>query len=776
MKVKKKNKIVKKSENFDSLDIKKKLMIYVENWKYFLISTIIIFCLAVLFLKSTQKIYQTTAKIKILDNSKELNISFDALTLMGKSQINLENEIEVLKSYRLLKSVIEELNLETDYSTNSNITSTETGSNPFIVTSTINDNNLKSPLNYLIKITSNGYIITNKSDNSTVKINSLTYSSTKANMPISIQPRVGYTHKNYIGSEYNVSIDSKLNTLKKLTDNLQIENIGKESEILSISITNTNKEKSEKIINKIIEQFNDDGIHDRQLVSQRTIDFVNERFNYLSKELENIEENKKDYKKENKLSVIEFDVENSIQNKSISQSELYKSETQLELAKFIKEALNKNNANLIPADIGIENEEINNAINDYNKLVLEKQRLSTSAGKKNPAILILNNDLEENKKNIERTIENYNTKLKIELTKFKKVNSNFNSQFAKLPEQEKRLRSIERQQKIKESLYLLLLQKREEAAINLAIINPSVKIVDFAITNQNPVFPKASIIYSIAFLLSIFIPFLIINISNLLNTTIDSKSDLEEYLPSVPIVGEIPFLKDVNLGMKSSQISVLSNVFNLVCANINYILPLDKKSQGKVIYITSSIKNEGKTFSSINIAFSYANLGKKVLLIGADLRNPQIEKYLNLNKNPKGLSDYLYINEMKWEDAISKCPFYPDNLDILSSGTTPPNPANLLVNGKFKLLIEDAKANYDYIIVDTAPTLLVSDTKLIINHADALIILCRINHTEKELLRHIKDTITQFRSNNVAVLLNHSYCKFNKKYNYGYEYGYTQNA
>jgi capsular exopolysaccharide synthesis family protein len=169
-------------------------------------------------------------------------------------------------------------------------------------------------------------------------------------------------------------------------------------------------------------------------------------------------------------------------------------------------------------------------------------------------------------------------------------------------------------------------------------------------------------------------------------------------------------------------------------------------------------------------------LGKKVLLIGADLRNPQIEKYLNLNKNPKGLSDYLYINEMKWEDAISKCPFYPDNLDILSSGTTPPNPANLLVNGKFKLLIEDAKANYDYIIVDTAPTLLVSDTKLIINHADALIILCRINHTEKELLRHIKDTITQFRSNNVAVLLNHSYCKFNKKYNYGYEYGYTQNA
>lgn len=770
MKIKKKNKITKNSENFDSLDLKKKVMIYVENWKYFLISTIIIFSLAVVFLKSTQKIYQTTAKIKILDNSKELNISFDALTLMGKSQINLENEIEVLKSYRLLKSVIEELNLETNYVINSNISSNETNSNPFIITTTLDDNNLKSPLNYLIKITSNGYIITNKIDNSIVKINSLSYSSIKANLPISIQPREGYVLNDYIGNEYNVIIDSKLNTLKKLTDNLQIENLGKESEILSISITNANKEKSEKIINKIIEQFNDDGIQDRQLVSQRTIDFVNERFNYLSKELENIEENKKDYKKENKLSVIEFDVENSLQNKSISQSELYKSETQLELAKFIKEALSKNNANLIPADIGIDNEEINNAINEYNKLVLEKQRLSTSGGKKNPAIQVLNNDLEENKKNIERTIENYNTKLRIELTKFKKVNSNFNSQFAKLPEQEKRLRSIERQQKIKESLYLLLLQKREEAAINLAIINPSVKVVDFAITNQSPVFPKASIIYSIAFLLSIFIPFLIINISNLLNTTINSKSDLDEYLPSIPIVGEIPFLKEVNLGIKSSQTSILSNVFNLVCANINYILPLDKKSQGKVIYITSSIKNEGKTFSSINIAFSYANLGKKVLLIGADLRNPQIEKYLNLKKNPKGLSDYLHLSEMKWQDVISKSSFYPDNLDLLTTGTIPPNPANLLVNGKFKSLIEDAKTVYDYVIVDTAPTLFVSDTKLILNHADALIILCRINHTDKELLRHIEDTVSKFKSNNVAVLLNHSLSKFNKKYNYGNEY------
>ena len=769
-----KSKSIKK-HNFDAIEIKNKLNIYLNHWKYFIISGIVFLSVAILYLKSASKVYKTTAKIKILDNSKELNISFDALTMLGKPAINLENEIEVLKSNRLLENIVSDLNLESHYSVKNTISSAETWSNPFVIKTTLDDDHLKTSLNYIIKITSKGYIITNTSDKSTLICTAFSCYSTKYNFPIIIQPKVGFVLKNYIGKEYYVVIDSKLSTIRYLTDNLQIENIGKESEILSISLRDKNKEKSEKIINTIIEQFNNDGIKDRQLVSQRTIDFVNDRFNYLAKELENIEEHKETYKKNNDLSLIEFDVENSIKNKAISKSELYKSETQLELAAFLQDVLKQNNSGLIPADIGIENNEINTAIADYNKLVVEKNRIAASGGKNNPTLRLLANAIADNENYINSTIKNYNAKLRIETAKNKKENSLYNSEFAKLPQKEKKLRAIERQQKIKETLYLLLLQKREEAAITLAITNPSVKVVDYAITNPYPIFPKTSIIYLIAFLLSIVVPFLIINLKSILNTKIKSKAELENFLPNVPIVGEVPFVEDLLFDFKSTKTPVLSDVFNLICANINYILPINGTSKGRAIYVTSSIKSEGKTFCAINIAFAYANLGKKVLLIGADLRNPQIMKALHHKKSATGLSDYLHIKNMKWTETITKYAFKTENLDIIECGTIPPNSASLLVNGKFKTLIEESKNEYDYVIVDTAPTLLVSDTKLISKFADTIIVVVRANFTEKEILFHIKENLYQIKSKSAAFLFNDSVSILNKKYNYGYNYNFDPN-
>ena len=509
-----KNKNLKKP-NFDSVVIKNKLNLYLVHWKYFVISGIICLLFAIVYLKSAAKIYQTTAKIKILDNSKELNISFDALTMLGKTAINLENEIEVLKSNRLLETVVDDLNLESYYAVDDAISDQETRSNPFVIKTVLKDDQLKAPLKYSVTITANGYQIINKIDNDTLFCNSYIYNSKLKSFPISIRPTVNYRIQNFINKEYKVQINSKLTAIRKLTDKLQIGNIGKESEILSISLSDKNKRKSELIINKIIEQFNNDGINDRQLVSQRTIDFVNDRFSFLSKELENIEENKKTYKKNNNLSLIEFDVDTSIKSKALSKAELFKSETQLELARFLKEALQKNNSNLIPADIGIDNNEINTAINDYNKLVAEKNRISTSAGKNNPTVQLLNATIAENEKNIIKSIDNYNAKLAIETSKNKSTNNSFNSEFAKLPEKEKKLRAIERQQKIKETLYLLLLQKREEAAISLAITNPSVKVVDYAITNPNPIFPKTSLLFLVALMVSVLIPFFIINLQNM---------------------------------------------------------------------------------------------------------------------------------------------------------------------------------------------------------------------------------------------------------------------
>ncbi len=443
----------------------------------------------------------------------------------------------------------------------------------------------------------------------------------------------------------------------------------------------------------------------------------------------------------------------------------------------MRESLVSENSNkgLLPANIGISNESVNVLINLHNALVTEKQKLITSAGENNPTVKVIENKLNNLKGNIKLSLSDYNTQLNATKQQLTKRNQKYAYQVSSLPLKEKLLRSRIRQQEIKQTLYLFLLQKREEAAINLAITEPSIKVVEYALSNGTPISPNSKNIYLTALLLGLIIPFGAIYGINLLNTKIKGKEDVVSSVGTIPILAELPKIKSGNLVFDNpTDRSVQSEAFRILSANVDYILPVTNNSDGKIIYCTSTIKGEGKTYVGINLSLALSSINKKVLLVGADLRNPQIHTYIDKDKKVAGLSNYLYDDTIDWKDMLLKGFEKHPNHQILLSGDIPPNPTQLLTNGRFKAFLDEAKGLYDYIIIDTAPTILVTDTLLISKYADATIYLVRADHTEKNLLEFSRNLSDSGKIKNMAYVINGVGARrsYGYSYNYGYGYGY----
>lgn len=760
----------------EKVNIINELNKYVVYWKWFVVSVFIFLFGAYTYLRYTPNVYNSSAKIKILDNStSSFKMPTDGISLFGRSKINLENEVEVIKSLRLLSGVVKELNLTTSYATIGYITESESwGNHPFKVEWLLPKDSLSTKsVSFTITMKDNGFVIYEGNDTSVKKFNEAFLVD---GIPCKITPLI---ELNSIAKrvKYKFSLIKFDDAVTQLSRSLQIENIGKQSEILKISLLGNNPKKTEQVINSVIDQFNKDGMYDRQLVSQRTVDFVNERFVYLSQELDSIETYKETYKRVNNLSFIEADATSASTKKLATESEVFQLETQIELAKLLESSLKKGKKYaMLPMNIGIANSGINGLTSEYNTALLEREKLLVGAGERNPVVIEFTDKIEDLRKNILASISIYQQELAVSLSKTNALKNENTTFFGTIPLKEKILRSIERQQSIKENLFILLLQKREEASINLAITAPSLKVIDYAITDQATVSPKKNIIYLAALLLGLLIPFGVVYLRLLLDTKIHNKLDFDRFAPDVPIVAEIPNIADENRIISKNDRSVLAEVFRILRTNINYLLPIKTGGECPVIFAESSIKGEGKTFVSLNLALTLASLDKKVLLIGADLRNPQLHKYLKVKKDQMGLSNYLYDSTTKWENLINKNIFNNDFLNIIFAGSVPPNPAELLSNGRFEELLGILKKQYDYIVVDTAPTLLVTDTLLISQLADLSLYVTRADHTDKKLLTYSKGLREQGKIKNMAYVINNidvSKAGYGYGYSYGYGYGYN---
>lgn len=753
------------SSNFDFKEIFFK---YLSYFHWLVLGAIIGLTISFFYLRYATEYYQSSSVIKVLDiNNAGFKLPSDGFSFFAKSRINLENEIEVLKSSLLVGTVVDELDLQNTYYVSGMFKETDIGATAPFYIKWLGDASVTDELITTIKIHLKGNHFTINSIEDKFSFNKIySYNGHSFSLHLKNNSQIRKD------SDYIIKKSKKINVINNIRGQLSVTTFGEQSELLKIIITSTNPQKSCDIANKLAEVFNNDGINDRRMVYTKTIDFVNERFAFLFKELDSIETNKANYKKVQSLSDFTFDSQSLLMSKSGTKEELNQAKTQALLSEILIETLSKTGLNdLLPVNIGLQQVDVNALTNQYNQIVLQLQKLSQTLGDNDPYVLQLKNSQKELKISLKSSLSTYRKMMQTKINEIDKISQTQTQQYAALPFQEKAIRSIERQQEIKETLYIILLQKREEAAVNLAIINPSIKIVDFALAEIVPISPKGNIIYLAGLVLGLTIPFLIIYIYMLLDTKIHSKSDVEKVLKNIPFIAEIPHIVDDVKMVKYLDRSVLSESFRMLRTNLGFLVK--ENESGLVLFSTSTIKGEGKTLVSMNLAITLSTLGKKVVLVGADLRNPQLHKMLNIVRLKKGVTNFLHDTAASYDDLIENGSKYNLKFDIIFSGTMPPNPAELLSNGRFELLLNELKSQYDYVIVDTAPTLLVTDTSLIANLADLVVYVIRANYTDKNLLNFINELKKLKKVNNIGFVLNNVGEQKGYGYKYGYKYGYS---
>ena len=762
----------------NDIDILGEINKYLKYWYLFVISILVFFIVAKVYLRYTTPIYESYTEIKILDNSSSsFKLPDNMISIFGgkNTKRGMDNEIEMIKSYQLMERVVKNLDLTTHYYAIGYFTTKELWKNqPFSIKWLKTPKQLESKsLRFNIEIVNGGYEIVNENENEGTGVIPFNSIHIISGIPFKISSRFGSKYSKYIGKQYVFELSPLRQTAMSLSSGIGIKSVANQSDILGLSLTGSNTAKIEAILNEVVKQFDLDGIKDRQLVSQRTIDFVNNRFNFLGRQLDSIEDDKERYKRDNGLTNVDTDIASAAKNMEAAKASITEIENQIELTNYFEKALKTHNKfESFPLEIGISNGLMNQLFGNYNSLVFEREKLLFSAGENNPKIKIINEQLDILKKDMFKALKNYQQELQASLVKFNTGYKEYAEKFNKLPLYEKFIRSIERQQGIKEALYILLLQKREEAAINVAVTGPSIKVVDFASSNTNAISPKKDLIFGGSLLIGLLVPFLFVFIKNFLDNKIHNKQELLKIVKDIPIVSEIPFIGDDLKIMLDNDRSVLAESFRILRTNIGYLLPIKEDKVAPILFVTSTIKGEGKTFTSINLGMAFATLSKKVLVIGADLRNPQFHNYTNLDKSHVGLSNYLYDTSVDWRNLTIKNQFDSEYLDLIFSGIIPPNPAELLSNGRLESLLNEARKEYDYIVVDTAPTLLVTDTLTISQFADVTLFVVRADYTEKKIIQYSLELKQKEKLKNLAFVLNNVGVNIGYSYKYGYGYGY----
>ncbi len=756
--------------------IKAQIAKYLSYWYWFLASFIVAIIVAKLVTRYSPKIYESVAKINVLDNDQGLNLT-NATYLWNQSTIVLEKEIEILKSYPILKKVIKNQDLTLKFYQSGDIRTTEINNLPFDLVKTIDNDSILYHFGYSITINEEGFEVTRLDDEGeSIVFSDYTSVGKEHNLPFELNPIKKTIAPDLMGTEFMVYFSPVKPIVMGLKRSIIAEPLIANGGVIELTYSSESVYKNERILNELINVYNQDGIDDRRKISLRTYEFIDERFITLSKELDSLETDIKEFKQENKIITIESKASLGMSDLSSTQDRMFEIENQLLLLDILEQSLKPKSSEpaLLPANIGVNSGSLNSLVAEYNKLVLDFQNLKVSAIGDNPGLIIRKNRLENLNNNIFASITGQKKQLQATKEQLEKKNEQLVDEVYNLPASEKAFLDIKRQQEIKQELYLYLLQKREEAAINYAITEPSIKVIEYALSLDSPVSPNGTQNILIALVLGFGVPFTIIYLIFLLDTKIKNKSSIEEINPNYPVVAELPRVDkaDQHLSfMRHNDTSEQAEAFRVLCYNLGAGLKSKTPKKGQVIFCTSTIKGEGKTHISINLGLALSSMSKKVLVLGADLRNPQLHKFIQRQKNEDGLSNYLYDEDMDWKAAtIKDFKQYP-KLSFLMSGEIPPNPTLLLTNGRLETLLNEAKLEYDYIIVDTAPTLLISDTLLISTLADTTIFVTRSNYTEKKLLEYSKELAESGNINNLVYVVNDIDMK--KADGYGYRYGYN---
>jgi capsular exopolysaccharide synthesis family protein len=738
---------------------------------------------AYIYLRYTTTLYESKATIIIkedLDRSSELSPFAELGGFFSRYRNNeIENELAIFRSKRLITEVVEELELNILYESIGAIKTSELYEYKPLVVQFLSfkdsTNNKPIPKLFFEIQSDTRFKIENESETLQEEYDfgelvSLPFGD------IIVIPSLDNPDKfeHYIGKNISV-LYRPIDKMSQVFQNrIKVNNDLKNSKVVELKMQSAVTQKSEDFIDELIFQYNKDAINDRNQVAQKTSNFIDSRLDIITQELDSVERNKVQFKSSNRLTNIEAEAQLILENASEFNKRQFDVSTQLELANTMIDYMENTSSNdLLPANIGLDGEEIGETVNNYNSLILQRNKLLKSSTAKNPVVVNLNNQIALFRNTILESLKNTSNALKISMRDLNYKESMLNSKITGVPAKEKIYRDIERQQIIKEQLYLFLLQQREEANISLAVTAPKAKIVDRAYSSNVPVYPKKALIYLGAFLAGLLIPFIFIYIRLLLNTKVTNRRDLERVFSDLSIIGEIPKIKNGdNDSVSINDRSILAESFRILRTNLQYLFinKLNSGSDAHTVFVTSSIKGEGKTFVAYNLALTLALTGKKVVLVGADIRNPQLHRYLpdELSK-AKGLTNYIIDSKLNLSEIVEQSE-QNEHLKIILSGDIPPNPAELLMQSRTKNLFDELNESFDYVIVDTAPSVLVTDTILINKLADVTLYVIRAGFTEKKLLDFPKEAIGDGRMSNVALVLNHVDIN---NFGYGNKYGYS---
>lgn len=762
-----------KKQQTEFIDVRGTLLLWWSKWYWFAISAFV--CLSLAFIYATVKkpVYLVKSNILIAQDDSNIMSGMGGFGQLFGTSGYVDDEVFVVSSHTVLRDVVKDLKLNKSCVVKEGLLKNSEYFKKYpvdIVTDTDIADTLSVSLKFNLKVDEAGVASVEVKDSQKDVVADLE----NQKFPIVVETKYGvFTIKKTADYKEGESLKAKLyfsgydDAAESLKEDLDIYIASKKSNVIQIEMETTDVDKAKLILNDIVKYYNVRGVEQRSEQSRLTLDFLDSRIQLIAQDLTDSEADVEGYKKNQGIVDVATEATYQTTKKGKFEGELVQAEIDLNIMQMTKEFLadSKNKYELIPTTVS--DETVKAGITNYNELVLSRMNLVRTAKEGNIALSKMNDRIDALRANI-------NTSLDRAIAQQNKVISDMrlqlgvtDSRLGNIPTQERQYRDIKRKQTIKEQLYLFLMQRREDTALMIANTTPKGVIVDKAFSLSEPITMKKRMILLLAFVFSLILPPVILVIKKVLRNKFDTKDELKK-LTVIPVIGEI--CKDNtgdNIVVKQGSVSTVAELFRAVRSNLQQFFLSGEDD--KVVLMTSTVSGEGKSFVSVNLAQTLAitNNDLKVLLVGMDIRKPRIAEYLSI-PSLKGLTDYVARTGMNLDDVIQK---NPNGLafDVITSGPIPPNPAELLLSQRVDDMFAELRKRYDYIVVDTAPVGLVSDTLTLSRIGDATIYVCRANYTTKTDIQYANSIYEEGRLKKMSILLNDTIVRK------GYGYGYGEN-
>lgn len=765
-------------ELFSMRDI---LDIFLVNWKWFVLSVLLCLGVAFLWLQTKSNVYQRQAVMLVKDDngstsSKRSNISTDALMQLNGvlSGTSVKNEVYIIHSFQLSREVAKNLNLDVLYNFKSRLKNISLYTDNRPVTVEFADS-FQYPVSFSLDIKSKqecyihdvkmGRPLAESAYTGSVRMGQTVKTPFGGMTVTPIMKNMDY----FVGKTVIITRISLDNAAGMIRDKCNSGELDKESTLVGIICKDTNIKRADDILMGLLDAYKQSIIEDKNQVAQSTATFIDERIALIHRELNDVEGEMADLKQNNGLMDIKASSEAFLSQSTAARQRTLQSEMQYSMVQYLMEYLTENSKghNLIPTMGGINDSGIQSQISRYNELMLSRNRLAKNSSETSPSILEMDNNLAQMYNTLIASLKGYTASLKLQLDRAKAEERGVRGSISTVPQKEKKVIDVARQQAIKETLYTFLLNKREETALQLAITEANIRIVEHPFGDVAPIAPRKKVVTLIALILGVAIPFVFFQLKERLNMSVRGRKDIETFT-TIPILGEVPHRKD---GVNDSEIivsaqrdDVIGEAFRLLRFSMSFI-----NKDARVIMFTSTMPGEGKTFISRNFAATLGMAGKKVVLVDTDIRKRTQSKLSSRGRN-QGLTSYLSgaVEDVKslvlTQDAAC-------NLDFLPAGVTPPNPAELLMSHRLEQCMEELKSYYDYIVVDNVPAQVVADAGIVNRIADLTIYVVRESKVDRRYLPELERLHQEGKFNHLCIVLNDCVSR-NKKYGYGYGYGY----